>query len=692
MSKKLNAVKLSSLGSVLLLFIASCSTPSLEDVKTKDEYIKRISALSENELQKTLKTDLDSLNSLKEEIDGFNIYIGFGMSMGNGSGKKDELKSDSVFKINTDFNGIRKGVAEYTQNLIFTQKPELPYSSFEVYPNGESANVSKDDLSISLKKLYVKGQAYPEDKIGMKRVDSMTVDFSYEYPKSVKTFKFNPKDKKAIRYQNKAISIYSAEGEELEFDVPLSLYSDILAYQALNADGVLMNSNSSSAIPLTTINPGIKKDFAEALVVLKAASKMTDKDAIVKELGKIPAELFPKIAQYRSFNAKLAALDKNEHLKGFEAIKQMKEIIAGDKELFGLEMQRISLKFPDQVRELVLYLAEDREKITGSAVALANAYSTSYGTYLDRKADKYGIVDSNFNIVIPASEPDLAATDNTGHYYKSSKADQVFHLDAKNRKLIPIKKGYSFIKDLSDKMTVFMDSNKYVGVLENDEKEVIPFEYDEIEKVGNVLLLTKSKRGRKKREIRSLDNKLITELKGLSTKSYPEYGVIIIEDELEKLGMIDKNGKMVVKPIYNELVPVDQQPLLVYADDSQRYLSGILKGDGTKLTPPIFGHIDDFKDGMAVYRPAQEEAGKSYGYLNKAGQPVLSKYTVAYGFEAGYALVFDNDVFSIIDTSGKKVRQIPYKVLGDPTISLSGKQTIYEIDGKKYNYIGQPIN
>ena len=692
MIKKLNAVKLSSVGSLLILFITSCSTSSLEDIKTKDDYIKRVYGLSETEIQKTLKTDLDSLTSLKEEIDGFNIYIGFGMSMENGSGKKEEVKSDSVFKINTDFSGIRNGVAEYSKSLVFSQKPELPYSSFDIYPEGESSTVSKDEIEVKLKKLYVKGQAYPEDKIGMKKVDSITVDFTYEYPKSFKTFKFNPADKKGISYNNKEISIYSNEGAEVEFDAPISLYNDILAYQALNGEGILMNSTSHSAMPLTTISPAIKKDLVSGLQMIQAASKLTGKEAILKELNKIPTALFPRIAQYRAFNEKLKALDNDEKLKGFDAIKKMKEIMAGDKELFGLETQRISLKFPDKVAELVLYIADEKEKITGSAVAQASSYGIQYGTYFDRKAEKYGIVDSSYNIVIPASEQQLEVTDNAGHYYKNFKDDQVFHLDVKNKKLVPLTKGYAYVKDLSDKMTVFMDSNKYVGVLENDEKVVIPFEYDEIEKAGNVLLLTKSKRGRKKREIRSLDNTLITDLKGFSTTAYPDYGVIIIENEFEKFGMIDKNGKIVVKPIYNELVPVDKSPLLIYSEDENRYLSGILKGDGTKLTEPIFGHVDGFQEGFAVYRPAEEEAGKAYGYLNRSGQPVFSKYTVAYGFAGGYALVFDNDIFSLIDTTGKKVRQIPYKVLDDPTISLSGKQTIYEIDGKKYNYIGQPIN
>lgn len=692
MIKTLNASKLYLLGSVFILSISSCSTSSLEDVKTKDDYIKRISSLSDNELQKTLKADLDSLTSLKEEMDGFNIYIGFGMSMESGSGKKEEPKADSVFKINTDFNSIRSDVADYTRSLSFTQTPELPYSSFEVTPDGESSNVSKDELNVKLKKLYVKGQAYPEDKVGMKRVDSIAVDFSYEYPKGYDTFKFSPAGKKEVNYKDKMISINSSDGEEVELDAPLSLYNDILAYQALNAAGILMNSSSHSAMPLTTINAGIRKDFASALQIIKSATKLTNKDAVVKELNKIPSSLFPMISQYHSFNAKFQALDKDESVKGFDAIKKMKEIMAEDKELFGLETQRITLKFPDKVSELVLYVAKDKEKITGSAVALPNSYGVKYTTYLDRKTEKYGIVDSNFNIIIPASEPQLELTDNGGLYYKNFKEDQAYHLDVKNKKLIPLQKGYAYVRDLSDKLTVLTDSNKYVGVMENNDKVVIPFEYDEIEKVGNVLLLTKSKRGRKKREIRSMDNKLITELKGLSTTSYPDYGVIITENDQEKFGIIDKNGRTVIPPTYSELVPADKAPLFIYSDETDRYLSGILKSDGTKLTQPIFGHVERFQEGFAVYRPAEEEAGKAYGYLNTSGQPVFAKYTVAYGFAGGYALVFDNDVFSLIDTTGKKVKVIPYKVLGDPTISLSGKQTIYEIDGKRYNYTGQPIN
>jgi hypothetical protein len=445
-------------------------------------------------------------------------------------------------------------------------------------------------------------------------------------------------------------------------------------------------------MPLTTIKTSIKNNLASTIQILKATSKLTNKEAIVSELNKIPSSIFPAIAKYHGFNAKYKALDDDKSLKGFDAIKRLKEFMTEDKELFGLEKQRVTLKFPDKVAELILYLARDKEKITGSAIAKAKTYygGYPYETYFDTKADKYGVVDSNYSIVIPASQPQLELTNNSGLYYSNRKENQSFYLDVRNKKLVPIKKGYSYLREISDKLTVFSDSNKYVGVLENNDNVVIPFEYDEIEKTGNVLLLTKSKRGRKKYEIRSLDNKLITDLKGLTITPFPDYGVFIIENEKEKFGMIDKNGKIAIQPTYSKLKPIDKEPLLLYSDDPNSDQKGIIKGDGTKVTGPKFTNVEGFQDGFAVYR--NDDIYDSYGYINKAGQPVFAKYSVAYGFAGGYALVFDNKTFSLIDTSGKKVKEIPYKTLGDPTISPNGKSTIYEIDGKKYNYAGQPIN
>nr|WP_067060425.1 WG repeat-containing protein [Mucilaginibacter sp. L294] len=690
MNKKIHANIPYILGLFFVLFAASCSTSSLEDVKTKDDYIKRISSLSDSKLQKTLTTDLDSLTSLKKEMDGFNIYISFGMSMDVVGGKKEEIKPDSAFKINTDFASIRKGIDDYSKNLSFVQTPELPNSTFEVSSGERSGSAETNDVDIKVKKLYAKGQAYPEDKIGIKPVDSIAVDFNYEYPKSFETFKFNPAGKKEISYNKQVIAIDSAGDGGVEFDAPLLLYKDILSYQALNPSGVLMNSSSHSAMPLTTIKASIRNDIASAIQILKSASKLNNKEAIITELNKIPSSLFPNIAKYHSFNAKFKNLDNDNSLKGFAAIKRMKEIIAEDKELFGIETQRVSLKFPDKIAELILYLAREKEKISGSAIAKTHSANPPYNTYFDSRANKYGVVDSNFSIVIPASQPELELTDNSGLYYKNRKEDQAFHLDVQNKKLIPLKKGYTYLKDISNHLSVFTDSNKYVGVLENDDKVVIPFEYDEIEKAGNVLLLTKSKRGRKKQEIRTLDNKPVTDLKGLKVTAFPDYGVFIIENEKEKFGMIDKDGQTVIPPTYNDLKPIDKEPLLLYSEDSNSGLKGIMKGNGTKVTEAKFNYINGFQEGFAVYRT--DDIYNSYGYLNKAGQPVFGKYSVAYGFAGGYALVYDNNAFSLIDTSGKKVKQIPYKTLGDPTISLSGKSTIYEIDGKKYNYAGQPIN
>jgi hypothetical protein len=690
MNKKTHASTPYILGLFFVLFAASCSTSSVEDVKTKDDYIKRVSSLSGSKLQKTLKTDLDSLISLKEEMDGFNIYIGFGISMSDGSGKKAEVKADSAFRINTDFTAIKNDINEYSKSLYYIQIPGLPNSTFHASMDEKLSNISTDDIDVKFKNVYAKGQGYPADKIGMIKADSVAVDFDYEYPKSFVPFKFNPRSKKETVYNKQVIEIDSAGDADIEFDVPLSLYKDILSYQALNPAGILMNASSNSAMPLTTIKAGIRNDLASAIQILKAASKLDNKEAIIAELNKIPSTLFPNIAKYHSFNIKFKGLDNDKSLKGFDAINRLKEFMEADKDLFGLEKQRISLKFPDKITELTLYIARDKEKIAQSTVVKITQAATPYQTFADNRVDKYGVVDSNYTIIIPASQPRLDRADNTGLYYKDYKEKQDFHLDVQNKKLIPIKKGYTYVKDISAHLTLFSDSNKYVGVLENDDKVVIPFEYDEIEKTGNVLLLTKSKRGRKKYEIRTLDNKLVNDLKGLKITPYPDYDVLIIENEKEKLGLIDKNGQTIIAPSYNDLVPIDKEPLLLYSEDTNGGLKGIMKGNGTKVTEAKFNYINPFQEGFAVYRT--DDINKTYGYLNKAGQPVFGKYSVAYGFAGGYALVFDNDVFSLIDTSGKKVKQIPYKTLGDPTIALTGKSTIYEIDGKKYNYAGQPIN
>jgi hypothetical protein len=690
MNKKTHASTPYILGLFFVLFAASCSTSSVEDVKTKDDYIKRVSSLSGSKLQKTLKTDLDSLISLKEEMDGFNIYIGFGISMSDGSGKKAEVKADSAFRINTDFTAIKNDINEYSKSLYYIQIPGLPNSTFHASMDEKLSNISTDDIDVKFKNVYAKGQGYPADKIGMIKADSVAVDFDYEYPKSFVPFKFNPRSKKETVYNKQVIEIDSAGDADIEFDVPLSLYKDILSYQALNPAGILMNASSNSAMPLTTIKAGIRNDLASAIQILKAASKLDNKEAIIAELNKIPSTLFPNIAKYHSFNIKFKGLDNDKSLKGFDAINRLKEFMEADKDLFGLEKQRISLKFPDKITELTLYIARDKEKIAQSTVVKITQAATPYQTFADNRVDKYGVVDSNYTIIIPASQPRLDRADNTGLYYKDYKEKQDFHLDVQNKKLIPIKKGYTYVKDISAHLTLFSDSNKYVGVLENDDKVVIPFEYDEIEKTGNVLLLTKSKRGRKKYEIRTLDNKLVNDLKGLKITPYPDYDVLIIENEKEKLGLIDKNGQTIIAPSYNDLVPIDKEPLLLYSEDTNGGLKGIMKGNGTKVTEAKFNYINPFQEGFAVYRT--DDINKTYGYLNKAGQPVFGKYSVAYGFAGGYALVFDNDVFSLIDTSGKKVKQIPYKTLGDPTIALTGKSTIYEIDGKKYNYAGQTIN
>lgn len=677
---------------LLLLLAASCSTPPIEKVKTKAAYISRINRLSGSELQKTLKTDLDSLTSLKNELEGFNIYIGFGMSMSDGSGKKAELTPDSAFKLNTNFASIQKDLDNYAASLTFVETPGLPNSTFEVVPDAEFHAISADNIKVNLKQLYAGGKPYTPEGVGLKRIDSIKLDYHYAYPKSMEVFQFNPAGKKEITYNGKTIAISQEGKESLDFDAPIDLYTDMLAWQARNPSGVLMNASSHSAMPLTTIKNSILKDCAAVVQILKSVTNLTDKAAIITALNKIPDAFFPAIAEYHTFSDEFKKMDSDESLKGLSALKHLKGLMTNHASLFGVEKQRVSLKFPDQIGELIIYLARDKENISGSASANARMTELPYQTYLDSKLDKYGIIDSNYKIVVPASENQLESTDNSGLYYKNRKDNQSFHLDVAHQKLVPLTKGYTFSKALNEHLAVFIDSNKYVGVLADNEKEIIPFEYDAIEKNGDVLLLTKSKRGRKKYEIRNLNNQLVTDLKGLTVTPFPDYGIFMIKNDKDKLGLIDKNGKIVIEPTYVDLKPIDKGPLLAYVEDANSRLQGIMKGNGTKVTEAKFAFIGPFQDDFAIYRTESDEHNKTYGYLNKKGEPVLGKYTVAYGFEGGYALVYDNDVFSMIDSSGKKVKQLPVKSPGDAVISASGKQTIYEIDGKKYNYAGEPVN
>jgi hypothetical protein len=127
----------------------------------------------------------------------------------------------------------------------------------------------------------------------------------------------------------------------------------------------------------------------------------------------------------------------------------------------------------------------------------------------------------------------------------------------------------------------------------------------------------------------------------------------------DKWGVIDKTGKEVVKPQYDDPEYFAYSFIEGMAQVSKDGKWGYIDKTGKEIVSPqyeLFG--GDFSDGLAaIFVDGQ------FGYINKSGDEVIEpQFDEASDFSEGLAVVRDSDTgyISFIDKTGKKVIETPY--------------------------------
>ncbi len=84
--------------------------------------------------------------------------------------------------------------------------------------------------------------------------------------------------------------------------------------------------------------------------------------------------------------------------------------------------------------------------------------------------------------------------------------------------------------------------------------------------------------------------------------------------------------------------------------------------------------------------------GKKYGAINSRGVLVVPcRFNEIKEFQAGYAFVFTDDLYGIIDSAGKFMMKAPKPSSYGMSTNWKGKERTYTINDKTYNYKGDLI-
>ncbi len=151
-----------------------------------------------------------------------------------------------------------------------------------------------------------------------------------------------------------------------------------------------------------------------------------------------------------------------------------------------------------------------------------------------------------------------------------------------------------------------------------------------------------------------------------------------------KRGLIDKSGKEVVKPKYDETGNFRESLLPVKLDGKWGYIDK----SGKEVVKPKYDRATDFSGGLAMVN-----LDDKYGFIDKTGKEIVKpKYDRAHDFSGGLAMVKLDGKYGFIDKSGKEVVKPKYD--DDPygvgnfkdglaMVKLDGKYGFIDKSGKE---------
>ncbi|MHC6198661.1 WG repeat-containing protein [Elizabethkingia miricola] len=682
---------------IISIILGSCSSKGIEDIETKADYIQSRSGMSQSQLKEQLDKDAKFIKSVIDTANSVEFSGSFSMSAkvsGSGTGTvRDTAKAfglGSPDSIRKDFNDIKE------VNAI--QSFRLPTSGFSFNPLKAMQKIDAYDIKYKINKIFEGNKEVTPESLKLKQPDSIAVTASYSFPVAYDTLVISKSNLKEATYKGTKIEIDKFDGQSAEISIPIEIGSKIIGQQGVTSDGVLVATSNYSSFPSTGISSQVLGEMQKMLNTLKKAGGEAGKEAMVKDLQELSEKAFTyknKLQQLTKDIDEFAKAD-DKKLSFGKIMRIIEEFTKKYKDLIAPKISKIELGFPAEVDKIYFYVATKEEILSKDLMASALIKPEGNEVFFDEKSDRYGIIDKNSNIIIPATYEQLERKDNLYFTNRVDTIETSYFLDLKNKKLEKLPDNMSYKRTLNNDFSLFNNKEDYTGVLKNNKDEIIPFKYDDITMAGNVFIAKATKRGRPYYDFYSIKGKKLETpfTKEVSTtEGSPN---IVIKGKDNKYGVIDENGKLTVEMKPNELRSIGQN-MIAYRElptKEMEYIDleklGIMTGDGKIISQPQYSYVGNFSSGLAPV--AIYDSGNSpYFYINTKGQPVFNyKFDEAYPFYKGYALILSSGEYYLIDTKGNKVLTFPggadYKadIISHPTAH-------YNINGQYYDYKGNPV-
>lgn len=676
------------------LCIQSCSQKnSFTYMESKEGYTSHLQSLSDTRFKKQVQEDAELLSAVIDSISGFSFYyaIGFGFGDGSNSSQVDTAQTFSLpskDSIVRDFNDRRR-------QLYFEQTIALPSSIYGIsagYKAEAFDYIAADDLKYDIQKVFVKGKEIIPNQLKLRQADSLLVKATYKYPLHFDSLTI-PANENEITYGNYTLNINESQDNRMVFTVPLQLSNRVLDYRGVTADGTLIKSNSFSKFPITEID-------AELLNILKNLRKSLasgDKSNIMKTLEDLPDGTMQHLRQLESLHQDYLEYEQMTFEDDFEEIAHMRNLAEKYAPVLGVNDMQYEISFPNTIKDIQLYVAQEYDSISRNfTVRNLLTDRPKYNVFLDKDKNKYGIVDDQQNIIIPATYNKLLHRSNLFFMERKESEFYTYLLDPKKKEFQALPKGLVFNSELKANDAtyyLFADSNRNMGVFNKNLEEVLPFEFDNGLLCGNIFVMDRNHRGRIYKEFYTKEGKRIELPEKVRSVSCNE-GAIIIINRLGRSGALNKEGEMTIPMKYQTPYnPWASDRLMKYQekiDDKQSYFSGeslkigLIDVQTGKVIVPAqqgFREIGYFNDGLAA-ASVRNNYETRMGYINEQGGFVISpKFDYGTDFHNGKACVRTQDnKIHFINTKGQIIKTFPDRPLeeGYTEPRNYGSQSVYD--------------
>ena len=273
--------------------------------------------------------------------------------------------------------------------------------------------------------------------------------------------------------------------------------------------------------------------------------------------------------------------------------------------------------------------AYDLEAIAKAIEGCEDLTSFRSGLAGVKKNGKVGYIDKKGNVVIPFEydSPTQVFCDDVVAVFKG---DDVIYMDPKGKELFRTKSFGRFHEGLcSNREDVGEDKIGKLGFIDKTGKVVVPFEYD-------------------------------------YTGDFSD-GMCWVTKEDGNIGFINKKGELVVPCQYEW--PAERQPtdfhdgLCAVIVDEEHEWFGFIDKTGKRAFPGVYSNEANFSEGLAMVREVLGDDTWRSGYIDKTGKFVIEMDEDRWGgdFHDGIAKVVTPHQTYFIDKTGKKVFELDEK-------------------------------